>query len=298
MRKVLKNGVLVFLVVFAVLSLMPISTNAEGKDFVYTVLAPLPGTTNCGDVPNAKCETTLEKYLPGLFKLAVGLSAVAAVLFLVIGGFQYISSDAIQGKSAGKERIKNALISLVLIISAYVLLNTVNPNLLELNLNIDKVDTSSAATGRGALGRQASGADLLSGESLRADADVRNRLGTVEINNPPCTPQRTSQCINLNGLPLSMLESVRNLQMSCGEASGRGLCSVMITGGTETSLHSANTKHGPGNYVVDLASTESLNKYLKVPNPKNGDTTTKDGLNFKFETAGGYSTGNHWHVYK
>jgi RHS repeat-associated protein len=48
---------------------------------------------------------------------------------IVIGGFQYISSDAIMKKSEGKQRIQDAVIGLVLVISAWLILNTINPNL-------------------------------------------------------------------------------------------------------------------------------------------------------------------------
>jgi hypothetical protein len=65
---------------------------------------------------------------------------------IVIGGFQYISTDAIQKKSEGKERIKNAVLGLVLVISAWLILATINPNLLNINLNIESV-TTTAPTG-------------------------------------------------------------------------------------------------------------------------------------------------------
>lgn len=114
----------------------------------YTVLAPLPGTTSCADNNlGANCKTTLEKYLPGIFKLAIGLSAVAAVLMIVIGGLQYMSTDAIMKKEDGKKRIQNAIYGLVLVIGAWLILNTVNPNLLKLNLKIDDITTTAPAGG-------------------------------------------------------------------------------------------------------------------------------------------------------
>ena len=113
----------------------------------YTVLAPLPGTTDCGDniadpgydPGTFECKTTLEKYLPGLFNLLIGLAAVFAVLMIVIGGIQYMSSDALSGKEDGKTRIWNAVKGLVLVIGAWLILYTVNPNLLNLNLNVAPV---------------------------------------------------------------------------------------------------------------------------------------------------------------
>ncbi len=136
---------------------------ALAQENTYTVLTPLPGiTSNSCDpnlrlpdpndstktIPDPNCQTTLAVYIPALFNILIAASAVTAVLMIVIGGFQYMSTDAVQGKSAGKERIKNAIYGLVLVLSAWLILYTINPNLLNINLNIDAV-TITAPTGAG-----------------------------------------------------------------------------------------------------------------------------------------------------
>ena len=98
----------------------------------YTPLAPLPGTTN------EEGTTDIQTYLPGVFNLAIGIAGVLAVLMIIIGGVQYITTDAIQGKSEGKERIRNALWGLVLVLVSWILLYTINPKLTVFNLNIEK----------------------------------------------------------------------------------------------------------------------------------------------------------------
>lgn len=265
----------------------------------YVLLTKLPGLAE--SLPQ---DNILGKYVPAVFKILIGLSAVFAVLMIVIGGFQYMSTDAIQGKTAGRDRIKNAIYGLVLVIAAWLILNEINPNLLKFNLNIDPVVTTGPEAGTGALGgggggKVASGADLLSGPSLTADGMVRSTLNNVGVNNPPCTESRRTNCTNLNGLPVTMVKSLQGLQTACA-SSNNGNCSVMITGATETSLHSKGTTHAPGNSVVDLSPTPELNKYLGKPNPKNDDSVEKDGLKFVYEVTGanGVSTENHWHVAK
>ncbi len=258
----------------------------------YAVLAPLPGVANkVGDT------TTLKKYIHAIFNLAIGLSAVAAVLMIVLGGFQYMSTDAIMKKEEGKKRIKNAIYGLILVISAWLILYTINPNLLKLNLNIESITTATPAGGTLTGVRTATGVDLLSGNSLQADQAIRDNLGKVKVNNKPCTTQRTSKCTNLNGLPQSMISSLKNLQKNCTQGSNNS-CIVQISGGTETSLHIAGSEHKPGKSVVDLSSKNTLNTYLGYPTPQSGDTVTKDGLKFKYEVTGenGVSTGPHWHV--
>lgn len=138
----------------------------------YTVLAPLPGTTNCADnALGSDCKTTLERYLPGVFNLLIGLAGVFAVLMIVIGGFQYISSDALQGKEDGRARIWNAVRGLILVIAATVILYTINPNLLQLNLNLAPITVTAPPAG-----------------TLTA---------------PPANVGTCVSCTSVNGLPLS-----------------------------------------------------------------------------------------------
>ena len=57
------------------------------------------------------------KYLAGLFKLAVGLAGVLAVVVLIWGGFEYIASAASPSmRDDAKKRIMAALGGLVLLV--------------------------------------------------------------------------------------------------------------------------------------------------------------------------------------
>jgi len=137
MKKIiLKIGILAVLAIVVLPTLQVLAQSNE-----YTVLAPLPGVGDEGGT------TTLAKYIPAIFNLAIGLSAAFAVLMIVIGGFQYITTDAILGKQQGIERIKNSVFGLVLVISAWLILYTINPKLLELNLNIEPVTVTAPPGG-------------------------------------------------------------------------------------------------------------------------------------------------------
>ena len=103
----------------------------------YTPLAPLPGTTN------EDGKTDLQTYIPGIFKLAIGIASVLAVLMIIIGGVEYITTDAIQGKSDGKARIQNALWGLVLVLVSWILLYTINPKLTVFDLNVKKTTVNT-----------------------------------------------------------------------------------------------------------------------------------------------------------
>lgn len=89
--------------------------------------------------------------LQGLFQLSIALGAVLAVIMIAVGGIQYIGSDAISSKSAGRERMFNAVLGLVLILGTYILLYTINPRLLSFQIfshtDINTVTTRGSAPG-------------------------------------------------------------------------------------------------------------------------------------------------------
>lgn len=119
-RYLLLSIIIIFLSPILSLVSNPSYVSAQGT---YKVLSPLPGTTDCGNditvaggAPKEGCSTELKTYLPGVFKLAIGLSAVWAVFMIVIGGFQYMTSDALGGKKDGLAKLQNSVLGLVLVI--------------------------------------------------------------------------------------------------------------------------------------------------------------------------------------
>ncbi len=76
----------------------------------------------------------LASLLLTLFRWGLSISIVLAVLFIIKGGIQYTVTDSISGKATGKETIKSAIIGLILALSSYLILNTVNPQLLKLDI--------------------------------------------------------------------------------------------------------------------------------------------------------------------
>jgi hypothetical protein len=243
----------------------------------------------------------LEKYLPGLFNLAIGLAAAFAVLMIVWGGVQYMTTDAVLGKSAGKERIKNAIWGLVLVISAWLILYTINPNLLTLNLNIEKVTTSAPAgvTLGGELSA-GTGAVLpwypLSPEQVAMNKTVMDELKKygVGVNAGPCTTQgQTSGCTNLVGMLDSTFRGVTDLKKACGDK-----CIIEISGGTE----GGHASHGPGEPPVDLRTGTNLDKYILDKKNEVVAPYVKPGLGTVYTVRVGnrnatfLNEGTHWHV--
>ena len=91
------------------------------------LLSPLPGTGG---------STNFDTYAPVLFNLAIGIAGVLAVIMMIVGGLQYMSTDAMSGKTEGKERITAALGGLALALIAFILLQTINTGLVNFNLPV------------------------------------------------------------------------------------------------------------------------------------------------------------------
>ena len=81
-------------------------------------------------------------YLNRIYKLGIAIAGILAVLYIVVGGFQYMLSESLFEKGAGKERIKAALGGLILALVSWIVLNTINPDLVKFNIRLPdfKVD--------------------------------------------------------------------------------------------------------------------------------------------------------------
>jgi len=117
-----RQGVLKFFSFFSyiVFSLFgSITVSASG----YAVLESIPGIAK-------DSSPGLYTYLKAVFLTGIGLAGVLAVLMIVIGGIQYIGSGmSPSGKEDAKDRITSAILGLLLALGAYLILNTINPNL-------------------------------------------------------------------------------------------------------------------------------------------------------------------------
>ncbi len=93
----------------------------------YTPLQPLPGAP-------AQPAVNMIGYLQNIIFLVIGIAIVLAVLMLVIGGVQYMASDAFTSKEDARDRMTMALFGLIIAFGAYLLLNTINPDLVTFRL--------------------------------------------------------------------------------------------------------------------------------------------------------------------
>lgn len=147
MRKEIKSKiiiifVLIFLIIpfssFVYIAKADNAQNISGqqqniRDDSYTLLAPI------GNLKKIDKSFSIGDYLNEIFKISIGLAGALAVVIIVIQGVLYMGSESVFGKTKAKERIIMAIGGLVLALGSFVLLNTINPDLIGSGISIKSV---------------------------------------------------------------------------------------------------------------------------------------------------------------
>jgi len=92
--------------------------------------------------PTITSDSRLPAYILYFFAFGIYVAGLIAVLSLVVGGIQLIlSAESPERANSAKDRIRGALVGLVLLLAATVLLQTINPQLRELGLTLKKEES-------------------------------------------------------------------------------------------------------------------------------------------------------------
>lgn len=136
--KLKKHFIRIFLVIFIFFSLTIIFSDiAYAADIIFRFQIPIPGQPQIIEIDG----DSLGLYIANLYKFAVGALAIISVVMIMIGGFQWLmSAGRSEHVTSAKDKIFNAIIGLVLALTSYLLLNTINPNLVKFqSLSIDVI---------------------------------------------------------------------------------------------------------------------------------------------------------------
>lgn len=279
----------------------------------YCLLAPLPIFGN-------KVDSSLSfgNYVNGFLKVLIGLAAVLAVIMIVVGGIQHMSSsDSVSLKTEGAKRATNAVWGLLLVLGSFAILNTINPNLVNLKIGIQTagfaldeppeevalpgggIDSCSGVTLNGQ--RILKFSDWGANATIAAvDADVRSHITGVTVNAPNCAKVGDTGCTSMYFSAAAKQDVISKLNLintACTQANGSA-CDMVITGGSECWLHKTHNHEAA---VFDLRATTSLNVFVTGSNtfPADGRWHNKPGYgNFLAESSGQTqnTTAEHWHV--
>ncbi|MFW5853515.1 MAG: pilin [Patescibacteria group bacterium] len=84
--------------------------------------------------------SSFPEYLSQIYTVFLTVVTVLAVLILVYGGIEYSISEAFSTKENAKKRMQSALFGLLLALSSALLLQTINPELLNLEIEMEALD--------------------------------------------------------------------------------------------------------------------------------------------------------------
>jgi hypothetical protein len=263
--------------------------------------------------PNSPCKTNIQTYISGAFDLAIAIAAILSFVMLVYGGFKYTTTDSLGEKSSSRDTIENAIAGLLLAIGAYVILYTINPQILDFKLTTPGLpDYGKISYSDPSLAGEGSGGPVvpwypLSDEKIKESNNNKDYLYNKGIgtNAGPCTKTgQTTGCTNLNDLPKNAIDgliALRNGTGIKGEKCTSANCDLFLSGGTE----GGHVSHGPNKSVVDLsfnAPNGNYNRDLAQFIIDNGGTPVqyKSGLLYTVNVNGVNATflkeSDHWHV--
>lgn len=98
-------------------------------------------------------EQTLSGFLTGLFTAVISVAAIVAVLRLGYAGYLYMTSESWGSKGKAKEVMGDVALGLLLLLSCWLILNQINPDILKLDilnsLKSAQVSQPAPATGTG-----------------------------------------------------------------------------------------------------------------------------------------------------
>jgi hypothetical protein len=205
-------------------SVTGIATTNTGN--TYTLLAPIGGMTTA--------PTNIGDYFNKIFLIAIGLCGALAVIMIVIGGVQYMGDESIFGKTEAKSHIKNAILGLLIALASYVLLNTINPDLLgKGGVNIQQVSAEITPL----YDRGATDPKQPNGESVRC----------VPLASGPCSVANLATTLGVDTITATAMSKICNMESSGTPAtSGTDICKP------------GNTAFSFGLFQINLSANGSL----------------------------------------
>jgi lysophospholipase L1-like esterase len=101
----------------------------------------IPGFAFTGSAVTEDTSSLLAQYIAGLYRFGVSIAAIAATVMFTWGAFLYLLGSAIPSIHSGKGIMIDAVFGMILVLTAHMLLRTINPETLTLKaLYIKGVD--------------------------------------------------------------------------------------------------------------------------------------------------------------
>lgn len=184
-----------------ILSLLALPVAAFAQEYGFVPLTNVPFLTDTGN------SFDLSQFLNNLYRLAIGVAAVLAVLQIMRAGIMYMGGDSVTEKKEAKNLIGLSIAGLVLVLSPVVVFSIINPEILSLKINKIEdlnVNPEDVTTGSGSVCTPActGGNVCVSGACVTPNGVGDGTCSTDcvsgrECRQGQCVPMDTSSCTPL-----------------------------------------------------------------------------------------------------
>lgn len=118
-----------------IFSPVEVYAQAAGKYYAPQLEVDIPGL-DFSKNPVVLSNTAIQvpffgAYVAAIYRNLIGVSIIAAAVMIVYGGVKYIVASSISSVQSGKEIIADAIVGMFLVISAFTILNALNPALIQ-----------------------------------------------------------------------------------------------------------------------------------------------------------------------
>jgi len=118
--RILKGLLLLIIFIFCALSFSPVSITKAAEKATYTL-----------EVIEIETKDSISALVKYLIQWAFRLAGLLAFIMIIYAGFQYLTAGGnVEQQKEAQERIFNAIIGIILLFSFWLILNTINPDIL------------------------------------------------------------------------------------------------------------------------------------------------------------------------
>ncbi len=165
-----------------------------GGSCTYVPLEPLPGLPGCyGPNPPTSCKNastgSFASLIPAAFKLLIGAGGLIAIVMIVLGALTYMFSDVVGNKTKALSRIRNAMWAIVLLLSSYLILYTLNPDLVSLKLTISTSNNFTTYNATQSTTNSTNSTNSTSAFSASSDTSATQTKTEAQAADANCTQQ-------------------------------------------------------------------------------------------------------------
>ncbi len=259
----------------------------------------IPGTN-----PTTGAGTSPGAFIANFYQFALLIGGILAFGAIVFGGVKSaISAGNPSAISEARQWIWSALLGLLLLGGAYIILYTINPNLINLNLPaLSPLNISTAGTpftlpnGQLCENTDTGSSCATSGGLDQATAQASlAAFGITTTSSGNCTDQSNPRCTSLQGMQQSTVNELVQFKQMCQQSNSG--CTVTVTGGTEVGHANGDISHLNG-YKADIDPNPQVSSFITQNFTPIGTRSSDGAAQFKDPVSGAIYAreGTHWDI--